>query len=108
MYSLQYDPDRVVDFLVTDRRLSHSILYGLGKIAEALTAVSSSQLPAEGAWRELDDLTDCIEVDWCSRTYMIPETRRRLLAELRRSGRSLHDRIVSTFFDYSIEDAPVQ
>ena len=49
-YSLEYRPDNVIDFLVSDPLLSHSIRYALAQISDALDAISAHR-PAVEAGR---------------------------------------------------------
>ena len=45
LHSLEYRPSTVVDFLVADELLSHSIRYALARISEALFAVFPEAQP---------------------------------------------------------------
>ena len=108
LHSLQYRPALVVDFLVSDPRLSHSIRYALARVAEQLRAVaerrdSGSSLAAQ---RRVGRISARLDYDWPDRDPRDDAASRTLLGEIRSVCRLLHDNIEEAYFLYAIEDSP--
>ena len=108
LHSLQYHPALVVDFLVSDPRLSHSIRYALERIAEQLRAVaerrnSSATLAGQ---RRVGRLAARLDYDWPYRNAQDDAATRAVLGEIRGACRSLHTDIEAAYFRYAIEDSP--
>ena len=106
LYSLTFEPNSVVDFLVSDPRLSHSIRYALARISDALDAVSSRPPLAAEAGRRAGRMAARIDYDWPNRDPGDDDATRATLQEIRDSCRRLDDDIKATYFDYEIEDRP--
>ena len=108
LHTLQYRPVLVVDFLVSDPRLSHSIRYALARVAEQLQALSprrgtGSMLAAQ---RRAGRVVARLDYDWPYRDPEDDAATSAVLAELRRECRLLHGDIEAAFFHYAIEDSP--
>ena len=104
-YSLEYHPSNVVNFLVSDPLLSHSIRYALTQISSALHAISVYR-PALEAGHLEGRMSAHIDYEW---PYRDPEddfATRNALCKIRDSCRSLHDTVEATYFNYEIEDSP--
>ena len=106
LYSLQHRPARIVDFLVADSRLAHSIRHALGAIGDALDAVAETGSLQVEAGRRAGRLRARIDYDWPNRDPLDDDATRRTLRELGDGCRRLHNDITATFFDYEIEDSP--
>ena len=106
LYSLEHRPSRIVDFLVADPQLAHSIRRALRQIVDALDAVSDGQLLQIEAGRRVGRMAAGIDHDWPNRDPDDDDATRAALQGIGESCRSLHDDIASTYFDYEIEDAP--
>ena len=106
LYSLEYRPASVVDFLVADPLLSHSIRYALARITDALDAVSARLPLATEAGRRTGRMAARIDYDWPNRDADDDPAARATLQGLQNSCRLLHDDIKATYFDYEIEDRP--
>ena len=105
-HSLRYRPAAVIDFLVADPLLSHSIRFALARVAEALDAVSGRRPLATEAGRRAGRMAARIDYDWPNRDAGDDTATRATLRELRESGLRLHDDIEAAYFDYEIEDGP--
>ena len=106
LHSLQFEPAAVVDFLVADPLLSHSIRYVLARICEALDAVSGHRPLAVEAGRRAGRLAALIDYDWPNRDPGNDSANRATLREIGDSCRRLHDDIDAAYFSYGIEDGP--
>ena len=106
LHSLEYQPTIVVDFLVVDPLLPHSIRYAQAEITEALDAVSSRRPLAIGAGRRTGRMMACIDYDWPNRDAHDDVATRAMLWKTRESCRRLHDDIEAAYFHYEIEDRP--
>ena len=106
LYSLQHRPHFVVDFLVVDARLAHSIRYALARIVEALDAVSGGRPLDSAPGRRAGRMVAAIDYDWPERAHDDDAATQAALEDVRTSCRSLHDEISATYFDYEIEDTP--
>ena len=106
LYSLDHRPSRMVDFLVADPRLTHSIRYALARIVDALDHVSAGHRLDVEAGRRAGRMAAGIDHDWPNRDPDDDDATRAALQDTGESCRRLHDDIAATYFDYEIEDAP--
>ena len=106
LYSLELHPPRMVDFLVADPSLSHSIRHALARIVEALDAVSSGPPLQVEAERRAGRMAASIDHDWPDRGREDDNATRAALQEFGQSCRLLHDDIAAAYFNYEIKDAP--
>ncbi len=106
LYSLQHRPTRIVDFLVADSQLAHSIRYALGAIADGLDAVAATGSLHIEAGRRAGRMMAWIDYDWPNRDPLDDDATRRTLRGFGDGCRRLHDDISAAFFDYEIEDSP--
>ncbi len=104
-YSLEYQPVNVINFLVSDLRLSRSIRYALARIVEALEHVSRER-PAEEAQRLAGHMAAYIDFDWPRHNLNDAEATRTVLREMRDTSCKVHENIETTYFEYEIEDTP--
>lgn len=106
LHSLQNQPRHVVDFLVVDARLAHSIRHALAELIDALEIVSGGRPLEVAAGRRAGRLASRIDHDWPERDRADDAATRAALQDIRQSCRHLHDDIAGTYFEYEIEDAP--
>lgn len=106
LYSLQHQPRRIVDFLVVDARLGHSIRHALAELIEALDFVSGGRPLEVAAGRRAGRLASGIDHDWPERDSDDDAATRAALQGIRQSCRGLHDDVAGTYFEYEIEDTP--
>ena len=108
LHSLQYHPVLVVDFLVSDPRLSHSIRYALERIAAQLREVAarSGFAPALAAQRRVGRIAARLDYDWPYRSPDDDTVTRAVLGEIRSVCRLLHGDIEAAYFHYAVEDSP--
>ena len=106
LYSVQHRPTRIVDFLVADNRLAHSIRYALGAVTAALDAVAASGSLRIEAGRRVGRMMARIDYDWPNRDPFDDDATRATLRDIGEGCRRLHDDMTATFFDYAIEDTP--
>ncbi len=104
-YSLECQPGNIVEFLVSDPRLSHSIRYAVGQISDSLDAISS-QRPAVELRRLEGRMAAYIDYDWPDRDMKDDHKTRRALQKIHRSCCRLHENVEATYFNYVIEDSP--
>lgn len=104
-YSLEYQPVNVINFLVSDMRLSRSIRYALARIVEALECVSEKR-PAQEAHRLAGHMAAYIDFDWPRHNLNDTDATRTVLRKLRDTSRKVHENIETTYFEYEIEDTP--
>ena len=104
-----YEPNRVVDFLVCDPLLSHSIRYALVRISDALSAFSAHQQLALGleAGHRTRRMAAQIDYDWSNRNSQNDDATRTTLQDICKTCCKLHDDIDATYFNYTIEDTSV-
>ena len=110
LHSLQYHPALVVDFLVSDPRLSHSIRYALDRIAEQLQAVAERRNSGASlaGRRRVGRIAARLDFDWPYRDTQDDAATRAVLGEIRSACRLLHDDIETAYFHYAVEDSPSQ
>ncbi len=108
LHSLQYRPALVVDFLVSDPRLSHSIRYAFARIEEQLRAVAVHRdtEAALVAQRRVGRAAARLDYDWPYRDPEDDAATQALLGEIRAACLLLHDDIEAACFQYAIEDSP--
>ena len=104
LYPLEHRPDRIIDFLVADARLAHSLRHSLLMIAESLKEVSGSQARQAEVARRVRRMAGWIDGDWPRRDPNDDEAARAALARLRQSCRQLHEDIAAAFFSVEIQD----
>ena len=106
LYSQGLRPTSMVDFLVADPSLSHSIRHTLGRIVEALEAVAAGPPLQIEAERRAGRMAASIDLAWPNRDPDDDDATRAALRDIGESCRHLHDDIAGTYFSYEIEDAP--
>ena len=105
LYSLERSPSRMVDFLVTDPSLSHSIRHALGRIVDALDAVAVGPALKIEAERRAGRMGASSDHDWPDRDRGDDDATRAALREIGESCRLLHQDIAAAYFDYEVKDA---
>lgn len=104
--SLDVTPGSVIDFLVSDRLLSHSIRYALEQISNSLDAVSEQRPLAVEARRRAGRVAARLEYDWPNRDPQDDSATRATLGTVRNACRRLNEDIEASYFNYAIEDSP--
>ncbi len=104
LYSIQYPPHKVIDFLVSDPLLAHSIRYALQQISEALAAISVHQ-PATEAFRHCGYMSAYIDYEWPVRDPEDDHATQKALQNIHRLCSRLHVKVEATWFNYIIEDS---
>ena len=106
LHSLDYRPGSVIDFLVSDRRLAHSIRYALDCISASLDAVGEQRPLAVEAGRRVGRVAASLEYDWPQRDPQDDTAARAMLGEIRRACLRLNEDIEASYFNYEIQDSP--
>ena len=106
LHSLRLEPTSVVDFLVADPRLSHSVRHALAQICAALDAISAGRPLLVEAGRRAGRLAARIDYDWPNRDPGDDGATRAALQEILGSCRRLHHDIDAAYFSYPAGDAP--
>ena len=106
LYSLDFKPDSVVDFLVSDLLLSHSIRHSLDRIIAALQAVTAQRPLALGAVRRVGRVAANLDFDWPRRDPGDDAATRTTLKMIGDECRRLNEDIEMSYFNYEIEDTP--
>ena len=106
LHSHSHRPGRMVDFLVADPLLAHSVRHALARVTEALDAVSSGRSLAVEAGRRAGRMAAVIDHDWPNRDPDDDDATRAALQDVRDSCLLLHEDIAATYFHYEIVDAP--
>jgi len=107
LHSLDFQPDTVVDLLVSDPLLSSSIRHSLARIQDALDAISAHRSrPPTVVARRAGRMAALIDYEWPDRGPGDDDATRAVLREIRESCHHLHENIVAAYFDYEIEDTP--
>lgn len=104
-HSLEYQPCNVIDFLVADPLLSHSVRYALAQLSGSLDAISDER-PAIEAVNLVGRMAAYIEYDWPDRDPLDDQVTRDALHRIQEPCRRLHETIDATYFNYVIEDSP--
>ena len=105
-YSLDFRPGSIIDFLVSDRLLSHSIRYSLEHISNALDVVSEQRPLAVEARRRVGRVAAGLDYDWPNRNLEDDTATRATLGAIRDACRRLNEDIEASYFNYEIEDSP--
>ncbi len=103
LHSLAYKPKNVIDLLVSDPLLSHSIYYSLLQIETALESVSEG-MPLQNAKQANQLLRSKLDQQW-SKCKAKDSKACQMLSEIAHDCRELHDEIVAAHFDYDVESA---
>ena len=106
LYPLKHGQRRIVDFLVVDPRLAHSIRHALAEMIGALDVVSGGSPLESAAGRRAGRIASRIDHDWPERDRDDDAATRAALEGIGQSCRRLHDDISGSYFDYQIEDTP--
>ena len=104
--SLDFQPGSVVDFLVSDRLLSHSIRYALEHISTSLDVVSEQRPLAVEARRRAGRVAASLDYDWPNRDPQDDAATRATLGTISNACRRLNEDIEASYFNYEIEDSP--
>ena len=104
-YSVEIQPERVIDLLVTDSLLPSSLCCVLDALAAELAALGESPDSHAGAAAErlAGRLCTLVRYEWPDR-----EDRQALLAQVGEECRKFHSLVTTAYIDYAIEDSPVQ
>ena len=104
-YSVDVQPRRVLDLLVTDPLLHGSLCCSLDATAAELNAVGPGPRAhsSTAARRLASRLCTLIHYPWPDQ-----EDDEALLGQVKESCRKLHDLVTTAYIDYSIEDSPVR
>lgn len=108
LHSFNYEPDHVIDFMVTDAQLPYSLRNSLRQVQKQLAIVTGPQaLPgAEAARQRVGRLVARLDFDWPAPAERTDKKVRRILRDIRLACRHLHVDIDGAFFHYAIEDTP--
>lgn len=100
---LALDPLRVLNFLICDASLSHSIQYSLERSLEHLNLVSSERNDPKITHinQNLKVVLQLIGDDWHS-SFQIDEDVRSILQNVLESSRRISDEIASAYFDFGL------
>ena len=103
-YSVEIQPDRVLDLLVTDPLLPSSLCCALDALAAELAAIGASSNSHAGAAAErlAGQLCTLVRYEWPGR-----EDREALLVQVGEECRKLHALVTTAYIDYAVEDSPV-
>ena len=101
-YSVEVEPEQVVDLLVTNPRLPASLLRTLDGVAWELAAIGPGPhaRSSEETQAEADDLSSLLHETWPVR-----DDTEGLLVEASERCRALHDLVTSCYFEYPIAPA---
>ena len=104
-YSVEIQPERVIDLLVAEPLLPSSLCCALDALAAELAAIGESPDSHAGAAAERCAARLCalVRYEWPDR-----EDREDLLAQVGEECRKLHSLVSTAYIDYAIEDSPVQ
>lgn len=104
-YSVDVQPDQVLDLLVTDPLLPGSLWQSLDATAEELDAIGPGPSAHSGAVarRLAGRLCALICYDWPDR-----EGREVLLRWVGEDCRKLHELVIAAYIDYPVEDSPLR
>ncbi len=106
LHSHEHRPGHVIDFLVADPHLAHSLRHALGQLTSALDAVSAGKPLEVEAGRRAGRMAASIDHDWPDRDRDDDAATHAVLQGICDNCRHVHDDIVATYFDYEIEDTP--
>ena len=102
-YSVEVEPDAVIDLLVTDAQLPGSLVRSLDAVASELAALESGAETArnDSTNATVRRLTESIQHDWPGQ-----KGRKDFLSEVSVHARELHQLLNNTYFEYSSEEVP--
>ena len=102
-YSIEIQPELVLDLLVTDRRIPESLLRSVDRTTQELSSLGDGPNTAtSGALRRLAGrLGALLRYDWPDR-----DDREEVLRQVLTYSRQLHDRLSETYFEYAIQGVP--
>ena len=103
-YSVEVEPDHVLDLLATDVSLPGSLCCSLDGVAEELAAIAPSpgSPAADAAQRLAGRVCALVRYEWPDR-----QDRDAVLQQVGDHCRRLHDLVTAAYIDYSIDDAPI-
>ncbi len=103
-YSIEIDPDRALEILVSDSRLPESLRRSLSRADQELSSIGDSpnRLAGESAQRLAGRLGALIRFDWPDRKDKVA-----FLRQVREYSLQLHHLVSNAYFDYAVEDAPL-
>lgn len=106
LYSLAYQPDTIVNFLVSDPQLSHSIRYALTYVVNELGSVTEigSRFNVQQLQQQVESLMKQVDDDWPNRADG-DSAARSTLQNIHQSSCQLNDEIGLAYFYYNIESA---
>ena len=104
-YSVDMQPDQVLDLLVTDPLLPDSLCRSIDRAASDIVAIGPGPdaHSSDAARRLAGRLSALIHYDW-------PDCRDResLLRQVREHSRELHHLVTAAYFEYPVEDSPTR
>ena len=103
-YSVEIQPQQVLDLLATDPLLPNSLCSSLDSAGAELAAIAQgpSAHSSAAAGRLAGRVRALIQYDWPDR-----KDREALLNQVGEHCRNLHDLVMAAYIDYNIEDSPV-
>ena len=102
-YSIDIQSRRVLDLLVTDSMLPGSLCRALDTVATELAAIGPGPGPYVVAERLAGRICALVRYEWPDR-----EDKATLIEQAQEHCRKLHELVVASYFDYSIEDTLVR
>ena len=104
-YSVEVQPDQVLDLLVTDPLLPGSLSRSLNTLAVELSAIGAGpdQTSSDAAWRLVGRMGATVNYEWPER-----EDRADLLRRIGDSCRDLHHLVTAAYFTYPTDSAPIR
>ena len=102
-YSVEVEPDAVLDLLVTDARLPGSLVRSMDAAAEEIAGLGTGPdaESSESTTAMAGRLIDLLHNDWPGEI-----SRKELLSQIDRNARDLHLLLNRTYFEYSSEVEP--
>ena len=106
LHSFEFNPNDVLEFLVADAKLSHSLRNTLKLVEVTLIALSENQKPdhVSNVAKQIKLANSLIDYDWPHRDLTNDTATHSLLAGIQQACRLLHNDLGQFYFEYSIED----
>lgn len=107
LHSIEYEPTRVLHFLVADAKLSNSVRHVLERASGTVTDLRSGGHAArsEDVSELIDQAVALLDEDWNERDPEDDQLTCNILGRIRSACLALHDQIELNYFHYAIEDA---
>ena len=106
LHSVEYQPSKIIDFLVGDSRLANSVSHGLSEIQKTLEIISGSTdtgYTSEAEWH-IGKTRSLIEYNWPVRDKSDDSSLQKILKQISTGVIEIDNQINKAYFNYPIQN----